>query len=246
MAAFAKLFLDDSDIFDDPMLYRSTVGALQYLTMTQLDLAFSVNKVAQFMSKPTVNHWDAVKRILRYIKHTYTLGLHIRRSPSTQLHGYSDSYWAGFLDDRRSHGSYCIYYGPNPISWSSKKHSTVFRSSIEAEYMSLTILAAELVWIQMILREMGFSPTSSLVLWCDNIGATYLASDPVQRSHSKHVELDYHSVRDKVQHRLLEIIFLFTVDQTVDVFTKPLHVRRFFFLCDKFSMTTTTSLEGAS
>ncbi|XP_019054960.1 PREDICTED: uncharacterized protein LOC109115420 [Nelumbo nucifera] len=99
MAATIKLSTDDSKAYDDPTLYHSTVGALQYLTMTRPDLAFLVNKVAQYMSKPTVNHWAALKCILHYIKHTHTLGLHIRHSCSTQLHGYSDSDWTGCLDD---------------------------------------------------------------------------------------------------------------------------------------------------
>ncbi|XP_019054945.1 PREDICTED: uncharacterized protein LOC109115409 [Nelumbo nucifera] len=245
MAATIKPSTEDSDAFDDPTLYRRTVGALQYLTVTRPDLDFSINKVAQYMSKTTISHWAAVKRILWYIKHTHTLGLHIHRSQSTQLHGYTDSDWVGYLDDRHCQGGYFIYYGPNLISWSSKQKSNVSRSSTKAECRSLAILAAELTWIQMLLHEMGLPLVSSPVLWCDNIGATYLASNPIHHSCSKHVELDFHFVRDKVQHRLLEVRFLTIVDQTTDIFTKPLHVRHFTFLRDKLSLTSTASLEGA-
>jgi hypothetical protein len=81
----------EGDPMTDPTLYRSTVGALQYLSITRLDIAFAVNKVYQFMHRPTEIHWTVVKRILRYLKHTISRGLLIRKSPSLQLTAFSDA-----------------------------------------------------------------------------------------------------------------------------------------------------------
>jgi hypothetical protein len=105
----------------DATNYRSVVGALQYLTLTRTDIAFPVNKVYQFLHAPTTIHWDSVKRILRYIKHTTKLGLKIQKSESTLVSAFSDTDWADSMDDRRSAGGFVVFLGPNLISWSARK-----------------------------------------------------------------------------------------------------------------------------
>ena len=87
---------------EDSSRYRSMVGALQYLTLTRPDLSFAVNKVCQFLHAPTTVHWSAVKRILRYVRGTCDTGLKIRRSKSMLVSAFSDTDWAGCIDDRRS------------------------------------------------------------------------------------------------------------------------------------------------
>jgi hypothetical protein len=161
MSSSTTLTRFDSEAFGDPSLYRSIVGSLQYLSLTRPDVSFAVNKACQFLQRPTINHWTAVKRILRYLKHTLFYGLFIRRQSSPQLHAYSDADWAGCPDDRRSTGGYCIYLGSNLISWSSRKQATVSRSSTEAEYRSLANATAELQWLQSLLKELGIFFISS-------------------------------------------------------------------------------------
>ncbi|KAL0543945.1 hypothetical protein IC582_019055 [Cucumis melo] len=117
--------------FNDPSLYRRLVGSLQYLTFTRPDIAFSVNRVSQFMHKPTIIHFSAVKRILRYLRGTLTFGIKFRKG-SFSLQTFCDSDWAGDTSDRRSTSSFIAFLDSNPISWSSKKQSTVSRSSTEA------------------------------------------------------------------------------------------------------------------
>jgi hypothetical protein len=106
---------------EDSTRYRSVVGALQYLTLTRPDIAFSVNKVCQFLHSPTTVHWAAVKRILRYVKGTLTIGLTIRNSSSLLLSAFADVDWAGFVDDRCSTGGFALFLGSNLISWSARK-----------------------------------------------------------------------------------------------------------------------------
>jgi histone deacetylase 1/2 len=149
---------------EDSFRCRSIVGGLQYLTLTCPDLSFAVNKVCQFLSHPTDVHWEAVKHILRYVKGTLDMGLHIRKSPSTEVSIYTDADWAGCVDDRRSTSGYAIYLGPNLVSWSSKKQPTVSRSSTEAKYKALANGAAEAIWVESLLKELGVSQQRATIL----------------------------------------------------------------------------------
>lgn len=241
MTPNASLSIDDSTPFDNSHLYRSIVGALQYATITRPDLSFAVNKVSQFMHAPTENHWSAVKRILRYIRGTLHHGTTFHHSSSSDLHAYSDADWAGSLDDRRSTFGFCIFLGRNLISWSAKKQPTVSRSSTEAEYRSLAISCAELLWIQYLLQELHIPLSSPPTLWCDNLGATFLASNPMFHARTKHVEIDYHFVRERVVSKELSVRFLCSKDQLADIMTKPLPTSRFQFLTSKLIVTDVTS-----
>jgi histone deacetylase 1/2 len=207
---------------DDSTRYRSVVGALQYLTLTRPDIAFAVNKVCQFLHVPTTSHWSAVKRILRYIRGTMNLGLKIAPSKSMMISGFSDADWAGCIDDRRSTGGFAVYLGSNLVSWSARKQPTVSRSSTEAEYKSLANATAEIIWVQKLLTELGVQHPSMARLWCDNLGATYLSANPVFHARTKHIEIDFHFVREMVAQRLLDIRFVSTGDQVADGFTKAL------------------------
>lgn len=134
MVSSCKLSKFGTDAISDPHLYRSLVGALQYVTLTRPEIAFSVNKVCQFMANPLESHFKAVKRILRYLKGTLNYGLELKPAPKTgssfTLSAFSDADWASDPDDRRSTSRYCLFFGPNLISWSSKKQVLVARSTV--------------------------------------------------------------------------------------------------------------------
>ncbi|GKA85304.1 putative RNA-directed DNA polymerase [Tanacetum coccineum] len=204
MVTSSSLSLDDSTAFSNPVKYRQVEGSLEYVTPSRHDIAFSVNKVCQYMHALTENHWSSVKRILRYLHGTVEHGMLIRRSsgstlqaftnvqwkgnPDTSLEAFSDADWARDSDDRRSTGGFAIYLGSNLISWTTRKQRTVSRSSTEAEYKALADTVAELTWLQALLNELGIRSSST----------TYLSANPIFHARTKHVDIDYHFVWEKV------------------------------------------------
>ncbi|XP_019200092.1 PREDICTED: uncharacterized protein LOC109193692 [Ipomoea nil] len=227
MALAASTPTAGSPPLDDPTPYRRLVGSLMYLLITHPDLAFSVNRLCQFMHTPTQDNWASLKRVLRYVQGTQSLGLRLTQSSSPVVHAFSDSDWAGCSLDLKSTAGYAVFLGPNLVSWTSRKQRTVARSSTEAEYKSLADVAAEVTWVQSLLRELGLLSPTIPVFWCDNLGATYLCANPVFHARTKHVEVDYHFVRDKVSTGALKVNFVSTNDQLADIFTKPLSSARF-------------------
>ncbi|XP_031285932.1 uncharacterized protein LOC116144631 [Pistacia vera] len=137
MAAGTKLSAIDSELFKDPSLYRSTIGALQYLILTSPAISFTVNKLSQYLQAPTELQWQACKNVLRYLKGTQSHGLQFRPTVSLHLECYADVDWGSNLDDMRSTSGYCVYLGPNLIQWSSRKRRVGALSSTEAEYRAL-------------------------------------------------------------------------------------------------------------
>ncbi|CAN0847266.1 Retrovirus-related Pol polyprotein from transposon RE1, partial [Linum grandiflorum] len=173
---------DTSPAFTDPGLYRSIVGGLQYLNFTRPDISFAVNHVSQFLHQPTESHWCAVKRILRFLQGTIAVGLSFQPSATPTLHGYSDASFASSPRDRKSITGYAVFFGNNLVSWSTRKQKAVARSSTECEYRALATLASEVIWLQSLLAELRIPQPTPPVLWCDNLGATYLAHNPVFHS----------------------------------------------------------------
>jgi hypothetical protein len=224
--------LTESSFLSDPFSYKSLVGALQYLTFTRPNLSFAVNSLCQHMHQPTTSHLVAAKRVLRYIRGTLSHGILFQPGP-LRLTAFTDSDWAGDPVDRRSTIGFLIFLGNNLLTWASKKQPTVSRSSIEAEYRALAVGAVELTWIRMLLRDLGIYISHALVLWCDNTSAISLASNPVFHARTKHVEIDYHFVREKVVRGDLSVQFISTTDQLADLLTKALPSPRYITLSTK-------------
>ena len=148
-------------------------------------------------------------------------GLHFCKSPLSGISIFTDADWAGDVDDRRSTSGFAVFGGPNLISWSSKKQPTVSRSSTEAEYKALTNGVAEAIWVDSLLKELGVTQQCAAILWCDNLRATYLKANPVFHTRTKHIDIDFHFVQERVAAGALDDRFISTNDQLADVFTKP-------------------------
>lgn len=237
--------VDDSIPFLDVQFYRSIVGSLQYLTITKPEISHAVNYVCQFMHAPSQSHFAAVKRILRYIKGSLDQGLYFTPS-SLFLTAFCDADWAGDHLDRKSTSGFCVFLGDNLISWSAKKQGTVSRSSTEAEYRALAHTTAELMWLLQLITDLHISLEGVPVIFCDNLSAIALASNPVFHARTKHIEVDYHFIREKVLTKQVCIHHVGSEAQTADIFTKPVSVARFQSLASKLMVKSIPmSLQGA-
>nr|GEU63639.1 ribonuclease H-like domain-containing protein [Tanacetum cinerariifolium] len=168
----SKLGLD-GDPVSDPTLYRSLIGAFQYLTFTRLDLSYAIQHVCLYMHDPHDPHFTALKRILCYVRGTLDYGLQLHVSSTTQLSAYIDADWVG-----------C------PV--------TLSRSSAEAEYRGVTNVVAETAWIRNLICELHTPLFTATLVYCDNVSVVYMSANPVQRQRTKHIEIDIHFVRDFV------------------------------------------------
>jgi len=213
---------NQTEPFDNPSYFRSLAGKLHYLTLTRPDLQFSVNYVCQKMHAPTVSDFLLLKRILRYIRGTTTMGISFNKDTDCQLRAYSDSDHAGCHGTRRSTGGFCTFLVNNLISWSSRKQVSVAKSSTEAEYRSMSDTASEITWLVNLLRDLGVPQLQLPELFCDNLSAVYLTANPSFHARTKHFATHYHYVREQVAFGELIVHHIPGYLQLADIFTKSL------------------------
>ena len=195
------------------------------------------------MVSPTSNHLLAVKCIFRYLQGTIHQGLAFTLGPLT-FFAYSDANWAGDPMDMKSISGILVFLGNSPITWFAKKQPTVSRSFTEAEYMALASYAVELCWICMLLKDFVAFLHSPPTLWCDNISALAIASNPMFHAWIKHIEVDYNFVREKVLCHDLQVKFVSSHDQLADILTKGLPSPRFHWLVSKLMWCFPMILRG--
>ena len=247
MTSGLKLTAFGSDSVSDTQLYRSIVGALQYVTITRPELAYSVHKVCQYMHSPLQSHWVAVKRILRYLAGTLDYGLHITRTSHFDVTAFSDADWGSDTEDRRSVSGHCVFLGGNLVSWKSKKQHTISCSSAEAEFRSLAGVVAEVTWLSALISELRLPQTRVPDVWCDNLSTVMLSANPVLHARTKHVEMDLYFVREKVAQGLIRVKHVPSCDQVADVLTKAISSSKFPVLRSnlKVESLSNLSLRGA-
>lgn len=202
------------------------MGTLVYLTcLTRPDLAFPVHLVSQFMSAYNREHWDQVKRILRYVKGTRGYNITYKRTKAKlTLTGFTDSDWAADHISRKSVGSYVFTLAGAPIAWACKKNNNICLSSTEAEYKALTSAAKEAVWSRRCLEEFGQKQNSPTTVYCDNSGAIALTNNPVFHARTKHIAVHHHYIRDTVAEGEIVVQHVGTKDNVADALTKSLPV----------------------
>ena len=226
MPAKHHLGPDDNGKEFDQKVYRSMIGSLLYLCASRPDIMLSVCMCARFQAAPKESHHLAVKRILRYLAYTPTLGLWYPKGSRFDLVGFSDADYAGDKVDRKSTSGTCHFLGRSLVCWSSKKQNCVSLSTAESEYIAAGSCCAQLLWMKQTLKDYGIH-LKQVPLYCDNESAIKIANNPVQHSKTKHIEIRHHFLRDHVVKEDIDIIHVNTEEQLADIFTKPLDEKRF-------------------
>jgi len=217
----ARLSLDQVSV-SEKWPYRELIGALMYLAVaTRPDIANTISRLAQHVNDPQAEHWSAAKRVLRYLSKTSYLAL-VYTQTGEPIHGFSDADWASDLSNRYSYTGYVYILGGAAITWRSQKQRTIALSSTEAEYVSLSEATKEAVYLRSLFHEIGMDKYGKITLYIDNLGALYIASDPVHHARTKHIDVRCHFVREKVASGELELQHEPTTRMTADILTKAL------------------------
>eukprot|EP00253_Pinus_taeda_P031508 PITA_31508 len=232
-----KLSKEDNSKDFDPSLYKSIVGSFMYLTATRPDIMFAFSLISRFMERPKEAHWQASKRILRYVKGTKRFGILYNVSEHSDLAKYTDSDWAGSVDDRKSTSGYVFHMGSGAISWASKKQSIVAFSTAEAEYVAATATACQAIWMRRMLRSLGQEQAKTTMIFCDNSSVITLSKNSVFHKRTKHIDTRFHYIRELVSNGEIALEHCKTQEQVAEILTKPLDQKRFEFLRKCFGMT---------
>jgi len=223
--------------------YQSLVGSQMYAMLcTRADLAFAISQISQFGAAPTSTHESVAKRVMRYLNGTSDLGITFdgkvggnAEGANLVLEGYSDADFAAG-EDRKSISGYVFTLANGAVSWSSKKQATVALSTTEAEYIALVQATKESIWIQRLLGELGRQATGAQTLYGDNQGAIALASNPEYHARTKHIDIQYHFIRECVENGVIKLQYCPTEDMVADGMTKALPKERHWKLARKMGM----------
>ena len=207
----------------DRTLYQQLIGSLMYaMISTRADIAYATGLLAQHAANPGDEHWNAAKRIMRYLKGSIDLGIVYRRTKGLDLKGYVDADYAGDKSSSRSTTRWAFIIAKAITAYSSRKQPTISLSSTEAEYVASSSAARELIWIWQFLDELGLLPDGPTTVFSDNQSAMSLAKNPVNHQNTKHIRVKYHFIREVIALQELDLKFIGTEEQVADVLTKPL------------------------
>ena len=185
----SKLCKDEAGVAIDESYYKQIVGSLMYLTSTRPDLVYSVSLISRYMANPTEIHLQAAKRILRYLKGTFDYGIMYQKGGSTKLVAYTNSDYAGDVDDRKSTSGYMFLLSSGAVSWASKKQPIVTLSTTEAEFVAAAACASQVVWMRRVLEQIGQAQKENTIVMCDNSSTIKLSKNPVMHGRSKHIDV---------------------------------------------------------
>jgi hypothetical protein len=214
----------------DEKLYRSLIGCLMYLTATRPDIMYAVSLLSRYMHCASEIHFQAAKRILRYVKGTVDYGIRFNQVQNFRLLGYSDSDWAGCVDDMRSTSGYCFTLGSGVFSWCSKKQEVIAQSTAEAEYIAVVAAVNQTLWIRKLMIDLHMEQIECTQIFVDNQAAISIANDPVFHGRTKHFKIKFFFLREVQKDGEVQLVYCRTEHQNADILTKALPTGRFEFL----------------
>ena len=205
--------------------YSQLVGALMYLAIaTRPDIAHSVGVLARFSSNPGMAHWKAAKHLCRYLQGTKDFKLCYQPdfSVSEPFVTFADADYAGEIDSRRSTSGMVVKMGSGAISWASKLQPVVTLSTTEAEYISATAAAQEILWLRNLFSEIGYEVEGASTLYLDNQSAIAVSRNPEHHGRMKHLDLRHYWLRDVVKAGIINVKYIPTASMPADIMTKTL------------------------
>lgn len=223
--------------------YREAVGSLMYLSVgTRPDISYAVGVVSRYLDHPSSAHVNAVKRIFKYIKGTTEMGILYKNEDNFNFVGYSDADYAGDSESRRSTSGYMFHIGSGIISWASIRQQSVSTSTTESEYVAACQAIKELIWLKSLITELNPRETSAAKFYMDNQSAIRLIKNPVYHKRTKHIDIQYHFIREKYQDNQFSLEYVSTDEQIADILTKALHKNRHYYLCNLINLFLKTNV----
>ena len=231
-----KISKDEKGVEIDDVLYKQMVGSMMYLTATRPDIMFAVSLINRYISRPTELHLSAAKRVLRYLQGTTGFGIFYAKRGNEELISFTESDYAGCLEDRKSTPGYTFILSSGVVAWSSRKQPIVTLSTTEAEFVAAAACSCQAVWMRRILRQLGYEGNGNTAIFCDNSSAIKLSKNPVMHGRSKHLDVRFYFLRELSQEGVIQLKYCGTQDQVADMLTKPLKLESFQKLRDLLGM----------
>ncbi|KAJ0440582.1 putative RNA-directed DNA polymerase [Helianthus annuus] len=227
----------------DKERYQRLVGKLIYLAHTRPDIAYAVGVVSQFMHQPQKEHMEAVMRIVQYLKGTPGRGIVFKKGEHLNVEAFTDADWASNPNGRRSTSGFFTLLGGNLVTWRSKKQKVVSLSSAESEFRGIVKGITEILWLKKLMKEIGFPLKLPTQLFCDNMAAISISENPVQHDRTKHVEVDRHFIKEKIEDGTVKLPYVKSENQLILTKAVPRNVFNS-VLCKLSIEDPTTQLEG--
>jgi hypothetical protein len=208
--------------------YQSLIGSVMFLAVnTRPDIVFAVNYLSQFNNCYSVEHWEAAKRILRYLKSTTSIKL-VYKATGKNIFGFVDANWGGDCDDKdtKSYSGYVFIWGNAAISWETSKQRSSAVSSTESEYMAISEAAKEAVFLREFTSEL-LGKENQILIFNDNQSALFLSEQNAFHKRSKHIKIRYNFVRELIEEGEIKLDYCPSHEMLADLFTKPLYKVKF-------------------
>ena len=208
---------------EDVKQFQGIIGCLLYITLgTRPDIDFATIRLARYASNPSLLHFTAIKRVLRYLNSTIDYSITYSSNLSPYISSYSDADYAGDISTAKSTSGYIFNIAGGPFTWRSKLQSIIAQSTTEAEYIALNLATKEAIYIIALLKELGYYRQTKFPIYVDNKSAIDLSENPIFHERTKHINVKYHYIRNLINKGTIDVIFISTEDQKADGFTKAL------------------------
>jgi len=219
--------------------YQEAVGSLLHLAQaTRPDIAFATNDVSRFNNQHSSEHWQAVKRIFRYLRGTIDYKLNFCKTNDMKMHAYTDADWASDIDKRRSCSGHVVIMANAAISWYSHRQDIVALSSTEAEYISLSAASREIIWVRTLQNELD-KQNCATTIYVDNTSTMKLAESDAYRPRTKHIDVRFHHTRQLITSGIIELKHRESAKMVADSLTKPVTKEKTDYCAREFGLTKT-------